>query len=167
MIFVTVGLHDRNFNRLVQAADELSELLDEQVVIQRGCSDIIPQHASFFDWATSREMEDWIERSRVVISHAGAGTIILVLQNAKHLVLVPRLVSYNEHFNDHQLQLASVMEREGYATVVIELTAASLLDAVKHASLQVKPPVKTSGLIEAIRHQLNTWQEMPGKPLEE
>jgi len=164
MIFVTVGTHNRGFNRLVQAADELSELLDEEVIIQRGSCTMVPRHATYFDWATSLEMEDWIDQSRLVIAHAGAGTIMLVLQHAKLLVLAPRRASYGEVFNDHQLQLAAAMERAGYATVASDLTGRSLLEAMQKATQETQPPVKSSRLVEAIRHQLSTWQEQPGSP---
>ena len=160
MIFVTVGTHEYKFNRLVQAADELVEFVDEEVVIQRGSSDYIPCHATYFDWATSNEMETWIERSRLIISHAGAGTIIMTFKHDKKMVLAPRLAARGEVFNDHQLQLANIMQQKGNAVVVLDLTVQSLLDAIKQASEQNRPIINSSSLIEAIHIKLSNWQEL-------
>ena len=158
MIFVTVGTHEYNFNRLVQAADELVKIANEEVVIQKGSSTFNPRLATSFDWATPKEMEELIDRSRIVIAHAGAGTIISTFRRGKNLVLAPRLAIYHEVFNDHQLQLASVMEKRGFAVVVLELSGQSLFNAVQEALGQIRPSFDSDGLKAAIREKLSTWQ---------
>ena len=42
MIFVTVGTHEQQFDRLIKYVDELN--LPEEVMIQRGYSDYIPRN---------------------------------------------------------------------------------------------------------------------------
>ena len=42
MIFVTVGTHEQQFDRLIKYVDELN--LPEEVIIQRGYSDYIPRN---------------------------------------------------------------------------------------------------------------------------
>ena len=83
MIFVTVGTHHQGFDRLVQAADELAADIDEQVVIQRGVTELCPQACRHFKFCSMQEMADWIQQARVVVAQAGAGTIITTLQQGK------------------------------------------------------------------------------------
>lgn len=161
MIFVTVGTHDQNFNRLVRGADELAGLIDEQVVIQRGCSDYLPKRAQYFDWTTSKEMENWIEKSRVVIAQAGAGTIMMALQSRKPLVLAPRLSEYKENHNDHQVQLASALNEAGSAVLLVDLSGESMLIATIKASNLKTLRSNSDSLVNAIRQRLNSWQKPP------
>ncbi|MDI6654714.1 MAG: glycosyltransferase, partial [Candidatus Hydrothermarchaeota archaeon] len=53
------------------------------------------------------------KEARIVISHGGAGSIIFALRSGKPVVVVPRLKKFDEHVNDHQLELAKQLEREG------------------------------------------------------
>ena len=49
MIFVTVGTHEQQFDRLVKKVDELKEsgTLKEEVVIQTGYSTFHPDHCTW------------------------------------------------------------------------------------------------------------------------
>lgn len=164
MILVTVGTHDQQFNRLVKTADRMAELIDEKIVIQRGCSDFIPQQAEFFDWTSMNEMEGWIVKSRVVIAHAGAGTIITVIKYGKPLVLAPRLKAYREHLNDHQLELASALDREGRAIMVVDISIKSLINAINLATIKHYTSGQPAHLIHQLRQQLSKWQRF-NKPI--
>jgi len=134
MILVTVGTHDQPFDRLVQAADDLARLADEKVFIQTGVSKLTPTHAGFRDFVSMEEMNSLIEKARVVIAQAGAGTIITVLKYGKPLILVPRLKQFNEIINDHQLELAEALQAQNRVVLVAELSGVSLLAAVNDSS---------------------------------
>ena len=54
----------------------------------------------------------------VVIAHCGAGSVLLALRLRKPLVVVPRLRRFGEHHDDHQLQLARYLGKQGSAVVV-------------------------------------------------
>jgi beta-1,4-N-acetylglucosaminyltransferase len=158
MIFVTVGTHDQQFDRLVRTMDELAWEIKEAVIIQRGYSRYTPTKAAFFTWATMNEMEQQIRQSRIVVAQAGAGTIITVFRANKPLVLVPRLRRYGEHYNDHQVELASALHQLGRARMVHPLSTESLRNAVYSvppAKKRLDPPIR---LISAIRTQLENWQ---------
>ena len=164
MILVTVGNHSQPFDRLVKTMDELATHLNERVVIQRGCSKYKPQFAEHFQWTTSLQMEQLTEESRVVVGHAGSGTIIITIQKGKPLVIVPRLKQYGEHFDDHQLQLARAMEARGRAIVVNQPTIELMKDAILKATSQISSYQKVyeqgpTLLIDALRRQLKIWLE--------
>jgi beta-1,4-N-acetylglucosaminyltransferase len=120
LIFVTVGgMHA--FDRLVIAVDDIAGGLDEQVVMQVGSTDYVPANCEHFRFLTADEMQKLYARARVVICHAGIGSILTALQYNKPLILVPRLKKYGEHIDDHQLEIAGEMERRGM-TVVYDIS---------------------------------------------
>ncbi|HRQ42057.1 MAG TPA: glycosyltransferase [Chloroflexota bacterium] len=130
MILVTVGTHDHGFNRLVQPMDELAADLNETVVIQRGSSTYEPQHAGHFQLTTSEHMAQLTEAAAVIVTHAAAGAVILAMQKGKPLVVVPRRQQFGEHLDDHQLQLAKALEKQGKAAIVYEPSPLTLLEAL-------------------------------------
>ncbi len=163
MIFVTVGTHHQGFDRLVQAADELAAELDEQVVIQRGVTETIPQHARHFDFCTMQEMADWISQARLVVAQAGAGTIITALQQDKPLVVTPRLTAYGENYTDHQIELSAELDRQGRAVLVTELTTASLQEAIQRSLNMQAEFDQSDALVQALRWQMDDWQPLAEK----
>ncbi|AOL93009.1 glycosyltransferase [Porphyrobacter sp. LM 6] len=55
-----------------------------------------------------------MERSRLIVSHAGIGTILTAARFAKPIVLIPRRAALEEHRNDHQLAtVAQLATRPG------------------------------------------------------
>jgi UDP-N-acetylglucosamine transferase subunit ALG13 len=103
MIFVTVGTHEAGFDRLVQAVGALPG--DEEVILQSGYSAIRPARARCVDFLGFDEMVATIRRARVVVCHAGVGSIMVSLMNGRRPVAVPRLARLGEHVDDHQLEL--------------------------------------------------------------
>jgi beta-1,4-N-acetylglucosaminyltransferase len=120
LIFVTVGgMHA--FDRLVIAVDNLAGELDEEVVMQVGPTGYEPTNCEYFKFMAANEMQKLYARARVVICHAGIGSILTAWQYDKPLILVPRMKRYGEHMDDHQLEIAEEMERRGM-TVVYDIS---------------------------------------------
>ena len=90
MIFVTVGTHTKSFERLVAAMDRYAAGTTEEVVIQSGSSTYQPQAAHWFDYAGADEVQRLTAAARVVVSHAGAGSILMAPRGGKPLVVMPR-----------------------------------------------------------------------------
>jgi UDP-N-acetylglucosamine transferase subunit ALG13 len=164
MIFVTVGTPQQPFDRLVKAADDFAALTDEEVIIQAGAATYTPQSAHSFRWASSQEMECLTSQARVVITQASAGAIILAAKYGKPLIVAPRLSKYAEHYNDHQVQLAGVLQAGGHAQVVEELTPETLQTAVSLAPEQAAIPSTRPQLIAGLKAQLAAWQQARGNP---
>lgn len=131
MIFVTVGTHTLGLDRLVQAMDSVAAGLDDEVVMQIGSTPFKPQHARYFDFAPMDEMERWCAAASLIISHAGAGSILTAQKFDKPLLLVPRLRKFGEVIDDHQLELALALEATGQAVAVQDV--AQLASALKLA----------------------------------
>ena len=55
-----------------------------------------------------------MEKSDLVITHAGTGSVIPPLKLGKKVIVVPRREKYKEHLDDHQLELRDVFTDAGY-----------------------------------------------------
>jgi len=115
MIFVTVGTHTQPFNRLLEKIDELIEkgIIKEKVIAQVGYSTYKPRNYEYFTFTSEEKILELYKKARLIIAHAGVGSIIITLQFRKPIIVVPRLKKFGEHINDHQAQIARVFEREG------------------------------------------------------
>lgn len=107
MIFVTLGSQKFQFNRLLQAIDRLIESgeIAEPVFAQTGWSDYKPVHYPFTPFLDREDMDTWVAKSDVVITHGGTGAIIGALKKGKKVIAVPRQAKYGEHVDDHQQQI--------------------------------------------------------------
>jgi len=102
MIFLTVGLHEQPFDRLVKAVD----LLDvETKIIQYGYSVYEPQHSQVFRFLNFEEILFYLQKANVVITHGGTGSIMLALSAGKKPIVAPRYKKFGEHVDDHQFEI--------------------------------------------------------------
>jgi UDP-N-acetylglucosamine transferase subunit ALG13 len=60
------------------------------------------------------ELEKYIQQSNYVITHGGVGSIMTALKCQKRVIAVPRLKKYEEHVNNHQLQIIEWYTKKGY-----------------------------------------------------
>jgi len=126
MIFVILGSQKFKFNRLLQYIDDLiiEDVIDEEVFAQVGYSDYIPKHYHFCKFLEREEFLNKINESTSVISHAGTGAIISALKSKKKCISIPRLLEFEEHVDDHQMEIAKIFSDLGYifqATNLMEL----------------------------------------------
>lgn len=112
MIFVTVGTHEQQFNRLVEEVDKLKEdgIITEEVFIQTGFSTYEPKHCQWSKLISYKEMNNKIKEARIIITHGGPASFIAPLQIGKIPIVVPRQEKFGEHVNDHQLEFAKNVE---------------------------------------------------------
>ena len=113
MIFVTVGTHEQQFNRLVEEVDKLKAdgSIKEDVFIQTGFSTYEPKHCQWSKLISYKEMNNKIEEARIIITHGGPASFIAPLQIGKIPIVVPRQEKYGEHVNDHQLEFVEQIEK--------------------------------------------------------
>lgn len=107
MIFITLGSQKFQFNRLLQAIDELIEkgLIDDDVFAQIGYSDYQPKYFHFKKFLDRDEFSNYQDKCDILITHGGTGAIIGAVKKGKKVIAVPRLAKYGEHVDDHQIQL--------------------------------------------------------------
>jgi UDP-N-acetylglucosamine transferase subunit ALG13 len=109
MIFVTVGTQ-LPFPRLINALDNLAGLLEENIIAQTGSYSGATRNVEKFNTLDPAKFEQYFIAARVIVAHAGIGSILSAKRYGKPLVLFPRRVALGEHRNDHQLGTARQME---------------------------------------------------------
>lgn len=81
MIFVTLGSQKFQFDRLLQAVDELKT--DEEIFAQIGYSNYEPQNYEYKKFLDRDEFENVMDKADIVITHGGTGAIIGAVKKGK------------------------------------------------------------------------------------
>jgi beta-1,4-N-acetylglucosaminyltransferase len=158
MIFVTVGTSPKPFMRLIREMDTLAGWIDEEVIIQKGSTAYPLIHATGCAWMNDATFETHILSARTIVSHAGAGTIIIALKHRKPLVLVPRSENWAESFDDHQYELAHALHIRQQAIMVDDVQSQTLWNAITYSAKLPGAPTATHMLREALTDQLVEWE---------
>jgi UDP-N-acetylglucosamine--N-acetylmuramyl-(pentapeptide) pyrophosphoryl-undecaprenol N-acetylglucosamine transferase len=151
VIFATVGSHPTfRFDRLLRALETLGE---EELVVQHGPGKPPANATSAVAWMSFEEIAEGMARADHVVSHAGVGTILCAIEAGQVPVVFPRLESFGETVDDHQLHLARALVETGQLTLVEE--ASGLADALKRTPLRGEARQNGGGaLIGAVRDEL-------------
>lgn len=135
MITVTLGTIPYRFDRSILWLKALldSGVINEPVFIQYGTSDIsaLIHHplVTAESVVPQAKLKALINRSRLVISHAGQGSTRLLAAAQTHFILLPRLAKHEEHVDDHQLMFArSVASRDVHHCVTFEALEQAVLN---------------------------------------
>ncbi|MEM1232550.1 MAG: glycosyltransferase [Pseudomonadota bacterium] len=108
MIFATTGTQ-LVFPRLMAALEALAPELGEPIIAQAGpeagAAEAYP-HLDIRAHLAPAEYDRIVTEARVIVAHAGIGTILTARRHGKPLILVPRRLDQGEHRNDHQLATA-------------------------------------------------------------
>ena len=115
MIFVTVGTHEQQFNRLVAYVDEMKQRgeIQEDVVIQTGSSTYEPQSCQWAKTFPYQKMNQLISEARIVITHGGPSSFFPPMMMGKIPVVFPRSKRFSEHVNDHQIRFCRRLKELG------------------------------------------------------
>jgi UDP-N-acetylglucosamine transferase subunit ALG13 len=119
MIFVTIGTSEP-FDRLLSAVE--GSVNGEPMLVQRGVSQIAPSGASVVDFMGFDEFMEAVRQARVVVTHAGVGTVLVAISAGKRPVVVPRLRRFREAVDDHQLPFARRLHEAGLVVLVEDLS---------------------------------------------
>lgn len=152
MIFVTVGTQ-LPFDRLVRAVDTWAGKAGAKIYAQIGPGTYLPQHGQ---WTRTLPVDDChrlIAEARVVVAHAGMGSILTALQLGKPILVMPRSASLGEHRNDHQIATARHFREQGRIEVAFD-EAELEVQLAKLDDLQAGAPITETAspsLIAALR----------------
>ncbi len=116
MILVTLGTQDKSFVRLLEAIQKQIDLgaIKDRVVVQAGYTKFKSKDMEIFELIPMEQFDDLIKSCDILITHGGVGSIITGLKNDKKVIAAARLKKYNEHTNDHQLQIIENFDSAGY-----------------------------------------------------
>ena len=153
MILVTVGMSNLPFERLVSAVDGLP-VEGEEIVVQRGAARARPERASLcVEYLPFADFERFVHESRVVVCHAGIGSVGLCLTLGRHPIVVPRLKEHREAVDDHQRWFARRLHELGLASAVEDIDR--LGETIRSAPTRQRP----TGLSEELADELVAYIE--------
>jgi UDP-N-acetylglucosamine transferase subunit ALG13 len=153
MILVATGASQFPFDRLLRALEGLRS--DERIVAQHGVSALRPDGTECVDFVPMPELARLIREARVVVTHAGVGSILLCLTNGRRPIVVPRLKRYGETVDDHQLESARRFAAADLVTLVEDPERlVEMLLAVDDARSELAPPSGESQLVRELRGYL-------------
>lgn len=154
MTLVTLGTQHQEFTRLLDYIEK-SDLKGE-IIVQAGYTKYESKRMKIFDFISYDEMEKYIDKSDLVITHAGTGSIVMPLKKDKKVIACARLSKFGEHVDDHQVELVDVFYSEGYILKVDEDTP---LDEVLKNIKDFKPKKfvsNTKRFIENLEQEINS-----------
>jgi UDP-N-acetylglucosamine transferase subunit ALG13 len=102
------------FDRLVGVAD----LVEGEVVVQRGPSRLRPDAATVADFMSFDELNAEMEAADAVVTHAGIGSVLLAITHGHRPVVMARRPDLAEGVDAHQVEFARRLQAQGLATVV-------------------------------------------------
>lgn len=131
MILVLLGTQNNSFTRLLEAVQENidKKIINDEVVVQAGFTKFESKDIKMFKLIDKKKLSKLQDKADLIITHGGVGSIISSLEKGKKVIVVPRLKKYNEHVNDHQIQIAEKFENNGYVRSVIDIS--KLGDTIK------------------------------------
>ena len=162
MIFLTVGTQ-LSFDRLVKAVDSWAAAHPETEIFgqiaEPGPDGHQPQHFPSAAYLEPQEHKARFDSAKLVVAHAGMGTIIGALMAGKPLMVMPRRAEFREHRNDHQQATVERLgARAGLLVAADEHAVPGLLDQFTRsggpAQEQMIAPYADQGLIDALRDMI-------------
>lgn len=136
MIFLCVGSREYQFDRLIKELDQLvgNGTISDEVFGQIGASNYIPKNFSFEKFMSADKFKQCQKQADLIISHAGTGSLVNSLKLGKQVISVPRFLKYNEHTDNHQLEVSKALADEGFLIEVLDISllGQAILNLQKH-----------------------------------
>lgn len=120
MILVIIGLM-YTFERLVKEMDKIAANIDEEIIMQIGNTLYEPKNAKYYRFISEKEINRLYDDTRIIICHAGVGTILNSISRNKLVIVVPRRKKYGEHVDDHQIEITRELEKDGIIKAVYNI----------------------------------------------
>ena len=134
-VFVTLGtIEGFRFDALVDAVLALG-IADDRTVWQLGSTTRQDLPGTVHELMPTEEFRNAVRQADVVISHAGVGSLLVLLEEGTYPLLVTRRAHRGEHVDDHQVEMREALRELDIARVVEvgELDAAVIRHARSHA----------------------------------
>jgi UDP-N-acetylglucosamine transferase subunit ALG13 len=154
VIFVTVGTQ-LPFERLVDTVDAWAARQSQspEILAQVGGGRTDYSHVRCVRTLGGEDYAKAIADARLMIAHAGTGSILTALDLGVPVIVFPRDDKVGEHRDDHQKQTARQMERMGLVTVAwseAELPALIERELATPASAR-QPRKRNTELVDYLR----------------
>lgn len=123
MILIVLGTQDNSFHRLLEKVQELIDknVIKEKVIVQAGRTKFESKEMEIYSLMPYNKLEQIMKEADLVITHGGVGSIVMALKLGKKVIAIPRLSQFNEHVNDHQIQIVDSFDKQRFLIGLIEL----------------------------------------------
>ena len=115
MILVTLGTQHNSFHRLLEKIQEMidKKVIKEKVIVQAGRTKFESKDMEILGIVPEKKLKKLMEKADLIITHGGVGSIVTALKLHKKVIAVPRLSGFNEHVNDHQIEIVDTFDKQG------------------------------------------------------
>jgi len=130
-LLVTIGSEKYPFQRALEMV--LPAAPGKELTWQTGntpVKDPLPGNARA--WWPGEELAAQAREVDAVVTHAGVGSILMVLRTGKCPVVIPRTKRLGEHVDNHQLQLARLLHERGI--IIVARPGGDILNCLAQAS---------------------------------
>lgn len=116
MILVTLGTFPVAFKRPLIEINRLCESgkITEEVIVQSGHTLMESPYMILKPFMTPDELTKLYESARIIVSHAGTGSLTKGIKMNKKVIAVARRSKYGEHVDDHQVEILDVFSELNY-----------------------------------------------------
>ncbi|MDN3686559.1 PssE/Cps14G family polysaccharide biosynthesis glycosyltransferase [Cyclobacterium jeungdonense] len=116
MILVLLGTFPTQFERPLIAIDTLCRegIIREEVIVQNGFTKFPSEYLTYKPFLPVEELDHLYREARIVISHAGSGSLLKGIKMGKKIIAIPRMPKYGEVVDNHQMEILSEFENENY-----------------------------------------------------
>jgi len=142
------------FDRLIRTVDDWAgRCQTPRIFAQIAGGEYVPNHMQWQRFLSPAEYRQRVFESKLIIAHAGMGTVITALEFGRPLVVMPRRGGLGETRNDHQVATATRLAESGCASVAMnedelirqlasleKLTASGVVGS--HASVELLSAVR-------------------------
>ena len=153
MVLVLLGTQKQEFTRLFEMIENSNELKNEKIVAQSGYTKYLGDKIDCIPFMSHDNLIEKIKQANYIICHGGVGTIFDSLYENKKIIALPRLKKYKEHVNDHQMEVCSKLQEEGYILYLKENE--SLDEKIKILkSKSLKKYMCTNNFLDVLRKEI-------------
>ena len=116
MILVLLGTFQIEFPRPLIVIEQLMQenKLPEEVIVQNGFTNFTSSLLDLRPFMSAEELDKLYEEARLIITHAGTGSLMKGIKMGKKVISVPRLKKFGEHIDDHQLEIHTAFDKLNY-----------------------------------------------------
>jgi UDP-N-acetylglucosamine transferase subunit ALG13 len=162
MIFVSVGAQ-MPFDRLIRTVDRWAGLRGAaDVFAQIGDSNYKAQHIETARFINPIEFRKQVENARIIVAHAGMGSIITAFEFGKPMIVMPRRGDLGETRNDHQVATASHFAAKG--DVIAAFSENELLEKLDGTALLGRVNRLNSWASEPLVTAIRSFLELTSTP---
>lgn len=124
MVLVMLGTQNNSFHRLLDEVEKCinNGIIKEEVIVQAGGTNYKSDKMLVLSLITNDELQKYIKRASYVICHGGVGSIISAIKEGKKVISIPRYEKYDEHVNDHQVQIVESFTEQGLIKGIKEVS---------------------------------------------